>query len=212
MKELVAPVPVIEYVAPAPVPTLLEPPIPVVHIVQVPQVVQKTTETPQLQKIVETPVDVCVRGSRRGCGSGGCGTEVAVTMLAYFTYTQKQATKDAGSIAGMTELHIMITTEPAYLSYPRIPKRNNDRSTAEHETNEELVVPVPAYFNFTLCQTWKDKESNGCYFGLGTVKDPKTAELIYRMGKTKDTKKINETLARSEFFFNRCNSQSICAE
>ena len=44
---------VIEYVAPAPVATLLEPPVPVVHIVQAPQVqvVQNTIETPQLQII-----------------------------------------------------------------------------------------------------------------------------------------------------------------
>ena len=78
--------------------------------------------------------------------------DVAGTMMAYFT------------------------TETAYLNYLRIPKKHNDRSTAEHETNEELVVPAPAYSNFTQCQKWKDKEPNGCYFELGT-------ELIYWMGK-----------------------------
>ena len=36
---------------------------------------------------------------------------------------------------------------------------------------------------------------------LEAVNDPKTAELIYWMGKTKDTVKVNETQAGSEFFF-----------
>ena len=41
----------IEFVAPTPVATLLEPPVPSVHVVQVPHVhvVQNTIETPQLQ-------------------------------------------------------------------------------------------------------------------------------------------------------------------
>ena len=53
-----APAPVNEYVAPTPVTTLLEPPVPVVHVVQVPQVqvVQNTIETPQLQ-IIEKSVE-----------------------------------------------------------------------------------------------------------------------------------------------------------
>ena len=40
--------------------------------------------------------------------------------------------------------------------------------------------------------------------------DPRTTELIYGTRKTKGTKKINETLAGSEFFSsNRCDPQSI---
>ena len=66
---------VIEFVAPAPVTTLLEPPVPVGHIVQVPQVqvVQKTTETPQLQiiaKFVETPEIRSVQGPQTSVSLG----------------------------------------------------------------------------------------------------------------------------------------------
>ena len=58
VNEYVASAHVIEYVAPAPVTTLLEPPVPVVHVVQMPQVqvVQNTNETSQLQ-IIEKSVE-----------------------------------------------------------------------------------------------------------------------------------------------------------
>ena len=51
VNELAVSTRVIEYVAPAPVATLLEPPVPSVHVVQVPRVhvVQNVIETPQLQ-------------------------------------------------------------------------------------------------------------------------------------------------------------------
>ena len=42
--------------------------------------------------------------------------DVAVTVLAYFKYSQSQATKDAGPIVGMNELQMMFATEPAYLN------------------------------------------------------------------------------------------------
>ena len=38
------------------------------------------------------------------------------------------------------------------------------------------------------------------FFFLRVVMDPRTTELIYGTRKTKGTKKINETLAGSEFF------------
>ena len=55
---------VIEYVAPTPVATLLEPPVPSVHVVQVPHehVVQNTIETPQLQ-ILEKSVGYSANSS-----------------------------------------------------------------------------------------------------------------------------------------------------
>ena len=51
VNELAVSTHVIEYVVPAPVATLLEPPVPSVHVVQVPHVhvVHNTIETPQLQ-------------------------------------------------------------------------------------------------------------------------------------------------------------------
>ena len=55
-------------------------------------------------------------------------------------------------------------TVPVYLNYSQFLKKDDDRSTAECVTNEELVVTVPTYFNFSLCQTREDEEPNVCYY------------------------------------------------
>ena len=111
-------------------------------------------------------------------------TEAVITVPAYFTDSQRQATKDAGKIAGLDVKRIINEPTAAALAY------GVDKEQAQKimvydlgGSVTEAVITVPAYFNDAQRQATKDA---GKIAGLEVkriINEPTAAALAYGVDK-----------------------------
>src|SRR5206468_2362010 len=114
-------------------------------------------------------------------------TEAVITVPAYFDDSQRQATKDAGQIAGLNVLRIINEPTAASLAYGLDKKK--DERIAVYDLGEpvtEAVITVPAYFDDSQRQATKDAGQIAGLNVLRIINEPTAASLAYGLDKKKD--------------------------
>ncbi|MGH0155195.1 UNVERIFIED_CONTAM: hypothetical protein FKN15_055963 [Acipenser sinensis] len=99
-------------------------------------------------------------------------TNAVVTVPAYFNDSQRQATKDAGTIAGLNVLRIINEPTAAAIAYG-----------LDKKSVTNAVVTVPAYFNDSQRQATKDAGTIAGLNVLRIINEPTAAAIAYGLDK-----------------------------